>query len=79
MPNQAGTVLWFNRKLGYGWAVPDDGSNDIFVHRSHLQSDRKYLNENDRISFDVGEHRGKPCAVNVVFLGAAEPKTEVRR
>lgn len=63
------TVLSFDRRRGIGWAVPDDGSNDVFIHRSNLPPERRYLNENDRISYEMGEYAGRPCAKNVQFIG----------
>jgi cold shock CspA family protein len=64
-----GTVLTFDRARGWGWAMPDDRTDDIYLHRLNLQPDRKYLNPGDRISYELGEHDGKPCAVNIRYLG----------
>ena len=36
---QTGTVKWFDVKKGFGFLTPDDGSNDVFVHHSSIQSD----------------------------------------
>jgi cold shock CspA family protein len=63
------TVLSFDRTRGFGWAIPDDGGNDIFIHRSSLPPVRRYLNENDRIAYEIGDYNGKPCAVAVRYLG----------
>jgi cold shock CspA family protein len=63
------TVLKFSRKTGYGWAAPDDGANDVFLHRINIKSQRNYLVEGDRITFEWGEHNGKPCAINIQLIG----------
>jgi CspA family cold shock protein len=68
-----GTVLSFSRSKGWGFALPDDGSNDVFLHRSNLPNERKYLNEGDRISYELGERNGRPLALNIQVIASAPP------
>jgi cold shock protein len=35
-------VKWFDGKKGYGFILNPEGGEDIFVHYSAIQSDKKY-------------------------------------
>ena len=67
MPN--GTVKWFNPDKGFGFIAPDEGGDDLFVHFSEIQgSGFKTLDENQKVSYEVGEGRKGPQAQKVTPL-----------
>ncbi|MBF0276441.1 MAG: cold-shock protein [SAR324 cluster bacterium] len=57
-----GTVKWFNSKKGYGFIEQEDG-NDLFVHHSEVQGED--LRDGEKVTFEVGQGRKGPCAVEV--------------
>jgi cold shock protein len=62
-----GTVKWFNEGKGFGFISPDDGSKDVFVHFSAIQSSGfKKLEEGQKVSYDVVEGPKGPNAQNVI-------------
>jgi CspA family cold shock protein len=61
-----GTVKWFNAQKGYGFIKPEDGSKDVFVHISAVErSGLGGLREDQKLSFDVEQDRGKASACNL--------------
>jgi CspA family cold shock protein len=61
-----GTVKWFNTQKGFGFIQPDDGSKDVFVHISAVESaGMRGLMEGQKLSFEVTNDRGKPAATKL--------------
>lgn len=61
-----GTVKWFNPKKGFGFIEPAGGGKDVFVHITALQeAGLQGLNEGQKISFDLAEHKGRQNATNL--------------
>lgn len=61
-----GTVKWFDGKKGFGFIIPDDGGNELFVHHSDIQMEGfKDLNDGQAVEFEVGEGPKGPCAKSV--------------
>ena len=64
-----GTVKWFNAEKGFGFATPDGGGPDVFVHYSAIQSDGfRTLEENQRVDFESSQGAKGPQAANVTPL-----------
>ncbi len=61
-----GTVKWFNDQKGFGFITPEDGSRDLFVHHSAIQSEGfRSLAEGESVEFNVVEGAKGPAAENV--------------
>ena len=64
-----GTVKWFNRRKGYGFIEPMNGEKDVFVHITKLEEiGLKYVNEGQKIQYELYNDRGRIAAGNLVIL-----------
>lgn len=64
-----GLVKWFDAGKGFGFISPEDGSKDVFVHFSAIQSDSyKSLDEGQSVEFTIENGAKGPAAANVVAL-----------
>ncbi|MCG2634613.1 MAG: cold-shock protein [Gammaproteobacteria bacterium] len=51
---QNGIVKWFNNAKGFGFIVPEQGSDDIFVHYSSVEGEGfKVLSEGQPVEYEV--------------------------
>ncbi len=65
-----GTVKWFNNDKGFGFITPEDGTKDLFVHHSAIQTQGfRSLDEGERVEFDVVQGQKGPAAENVTRMG----------
>ena len=50
-----GSVKWFNNYKGFGFIVPDEGADDVFVHYSEISGEGfKTLKEGERVTYQIG-------------------------
>ena len=61
-----GTVKWFNADKGFGFIAPDDGTNDVFVHQSAINSSGyRDLREGAKVTYETEVGEKGPRATNV--------------
>jgi CspA family cold shock protein len=65
----AGTVKWYNAEKGFGFIIPDQGGNDIFVHAAALERcGIMSLAEGQRVTVDVADGQKGPEAVSLRLI-----------
>jgi len=65
-----GKVKWFNNQKGFGFLIPEGGS-DVFVHYSVIQGEGfKTLQEGDDVEFEVIDSEKGEQARNVMKVSA---------
>ena len=60
-----GTVKCFNDEKGYGFITPEDGSKDVFVHKTGTTT---RINEGDQVSYEIEDGQKGPSAVKVALV-----------
>ena len=58
-----GVIKWYNARKGFGFIEVEDGK-DVFLHQSQVP-EGTFLNEGDKVSFEVEEGEKGPQATNV--------------
>ncbi|RTL67634.1 MAG: cold-shock protein [Pseudonocardiaceae bacterium] len=64
-----GTVNWYEPGKGYGFASPDGGGDDVFVHSSAIVTGG-VVTEGQRVAFLIVDGERGPQAGHVIPLGA---------
>jgi len=64
-----GKVKFFDEMKGYGFITPSDGTKDVFVHMSDLQTQGlSSLSKNQDVDYSLTEERGKTKATGITLL-----------
>ena len=72
-----GRVKWFNNAKGYGFILPEDGDEDLFVHYSSIQMDGyKTLKAGQGVTYELLQGPKGSHAVNIVLLDLPPPESE---
>ncbi len=67
-----GTVKWYEPALGYGYIVPRDGTRDVFVHFTALDTcGLTALEKGQTVRFDKRADGGITRAANIFVSEAA--------
>ncbi len=63
---RSGCVRWFSLRKGYGFIIPDDGRDDVFVHISELEkAGIAFLIPGKEIGYEECFDRGRIMASNL--------------
>ncbi len=65
-----GTVKWFNANKGFGFIQPEDGSNDVFLHISAVESaGLQSPNDGQKVEYELESGRdGRSSAGSLRYL-----------
>lgn len=68
---KTGVVKWWSETKGFGFIIPDDGSEELFVHYSHIRANgggRRNLKDDEPVEFETVEGPKGPQAIDVVRI-----------
>ncbi len=67
-----GKLKWYNAAKGFGFIVPDEGGNDVFVHVSAFKEAKiTKIDQGQAMEYVIADHNGKPVATQLKVLGEA--------
>ncbi|MDH4202847.1 MAG: cold-shock protein [Phycisphaerae bacterium] len=64
-----GTVKWFDERKGFGFIIPEEGGDDLFVHHSSIVAEGfRTLKDGQKVEFEAAQGKKgleatevKPC------------------
>jgi cold shock protein len=65
---KAGTVKSFDQSKGYGWIVPNDGTDDLFVHHRSIVGDIRTLPIDAMVTYQSRLNSKGLVAINVSLV-----------
>lgn len=68
MARSTGRVKFWQDEKGFGFVLPDDGSEEVFVHRTGLAGQLTMLVKEQKVSYEAVDGKKGPKAVNVEVL-----------
>ena len=64
-----GKLKWYNAAKGFGFIVPDEGGNDVFVHVSAFKEAKiTKIDQGQAMEYTVADHKGKPVATQLKVI-----------
>jgi CspA family cold shock protein len=67
-----GTMAWYEPGKGYGFATPDGGGDDVFVHVRAMAEGLTWLVEGDRVTYHVVQGDKGPQARDLHLVRSAD-------
>jgi len=66
-----GKIKFFNSEKAYGFIIPDNGGNDVFLHMTEVEkSGYKGINIGSKVHYETETNaKGKTQAVKIKIVG----------
>ena len=71
-----GIVKWFNPSKGFGFIVPDEGGNDVFVHISAVErAGLTNLNDGQRVEYELVQAEMESLLRKTTWQSSTDPSS----